>query len=157
MQSLEIWHGGSTSSLDDSCKISSRCCSQCCSFCRSYAQKSQFYSILQHINSIKSQLFKTQSLEIWHKGSTCAFDCACKISSRCCSYCRKQPLKAILQHFTAYLQHKIKDRHNQVLKFGTEVNPLQIVRAKFKVKAAVFAGASFKTVNFTTFYSISTA
>ena len=42
--------------------------------------------------------------------------------------------------------------------FGTEAEHLLlIVRAQFQVNAAVFAGVRLKKVNFTAFYSISTA
>ena len=42
--------------------------------------------------------------------------------------------------------------------FGTEAEHLLlIVRAKFLVNAAVFAGVRLKKVDFTAFYSISTA
>ena len=97
-QSLEICHEGSTFALD--CK--SKTSSQCCKFCRCYAQKGQFYSILQHVNSIKPEFPKTQSFEIWRKGRTPALSCTCKISSRCCSFHRSQPQK---RQFYSILQH----------------------------------------------------
>ena len=81
---FEIWHVGRTSALDCTCQISS----QCCRFYRSWAQKCQFYGILQHFNSIKPELSVTLSLEIWHAGWISALNRTCKISCQCCSFYR---------------------------------------------------------------------
>ena len=65
--------------------------------------------------------------------------------------------KTISRHFTAYQQYKTRVPYN-LEKFGRKVDHLLwIIHAKFRVNAAVIAGASLKKVNFTAFYSIVTA